>query len=266
MTDSSDATPANETSPAAPIALVLIGNELLSGKVSDLNGGYCIRRLAEVGGRLGEIRVIPDDPVEISRTVRALSERFAWVITSGGIGPTHDDITMAAIADAFALELHEDAELRRRIEQRFVGDADKQRVWARMAQVPTGCELIGLATTVWPVYRVQNVFVLPGVPQIFELQFDAIRDRFSGKPRVQATMYVTEGEGVIADPLTAATDVFEDVDFGSYPVHGNADYRTRVTVEALDPARVESAVAWLREALPAGVVHMVTTGERELRD
>lgn len=251
---------------ADPIAVVLIGTELLTGKIKDRNGPHAIDGLAAVGGALGELRVIGDDVETIARHVRELSASYRYVVTSGGIGPTHDDITMEAIGKALSRPLYEDPELRRRIDERFSDSPEKQRVWARMALVPKGCELIGLAATVWPIYRVDNVFILPGVPQIFALQFDAIASRFSGATKSIITLYVSEGEGGIAEPLTEATKRFPDVMFGSYPVWGNEAFKTRITIESVVPHMVEAARAYLADALPKGCVVNTVEGERDLRD
>lgn len=253
----------SDTTPT--VGLLLIGTELLTGKIRDANGRHCIEGLAEVGARLGEIRVVHDDVPGIAAAIRDMNARFDWLVTSGGIGPTHDDVTMRAVATAFDVDLVRNDELQEHIDRVFGDSAENLRVWSRMALVPSGCTLLSEPDMFWPVYRMDTVFVLPGVPQIFQRQFDAIRPVFAGQPRTLGVLYVTEGEGAVAEPLSEANEAFPTVQFGSYPVWGNPDFRTRLTVEGTDPEQVRAAVEWLAARL-GPIVRDVSFGERTLRD
>lgn len=253
------------TTGAPSVALLLIGDELLSGKVRDTNGPFTIDALAEIGGQLAEIRVVGDAIEDIADATRALRQRYDWLVTSGGIGPTHDDRTMEAIASAFGVEVRRDPELVTRIEEVFSADPDRARVWSRMADVPRGCVFIPAEGSVWPIFRVENVFILPGVPRSFEVQFAWIADTFSGTPKARCVLYVNVDEGRIAEPLDAAVERFDRVTFGSYPVRDNDAYRTRITLESLDAPALDAARAWLEKALPNGCVVSVHEGERVLK-
>lgn len=246
--------------------LLLIGSELLTGKIRDANGHHCIRGLSEVGARLGELRIVHDGLDVIIDAVRDMRERYDWLITSGGVGPTHDDITMEAVAHAFHVDLVHNDELQEHIDRVFGDDPEKLRVWSRMSFLPSGCTLFREPDMFWPVYRMDNVFILPGVPQIFSRQFDAIRPVFAGSPLSTAVLYVTVGEGLVAEPLREAITHYADVGFGSYPVWGNPDFRTRLTVEGTDPARVRAAAEWVRDRIGAHVVAEITFDEKALRD
>lgn len=251
---------------AAPsVALLLIGDELLSGKVRDTNGPFVVDTLADVGGRLSEIRVVGDAIEDIAEATRALKGRYDWLVTSGGIGPTHDDRTMEAIATAFGVGVYREATLVARIEEVFAADPDRARVWSRMADVPDGSTFIPAEGSVWPIFRRDNVFILPGVPRSFEVQFAWIADTFSGTPKRRCVLYVRVDEGGIAEPLDEAVERFPAVTFGSYPVRDNDDYRTRLTLESLDPVAVDEARDWLKTALPDQSVVAVHEGERVLK-
>ena len=229
------------------VSLLLIGNELLTGKIVDSNGTYAVKKLAALGATVVELRVVRDDVAAIADSIRELRERSDWVLTSGGIGPTHDDLTMQAVARSFDVALEHRPELQDHIDTYFGEDEERHRVWSRMACVPAGCDLIREDGMFWPVYRMQNVYVLPGVPQIFVRQFDRIAEEFRGAERELVVVYVTVGEGRIAEPLTAATNMFQDTAFGSYPVMDNAEFRTRITVESDSSEELNEAVSWLCE-------------------
>ncbi len=248
------------------VGLLLIGSELLSGKIRDENGPYCIRGLADVGARLGEIRVVHDDLATIAAAISDMRERYDWLLTSGGVGPTHDDITMEAVARAFGVELVQNDELQEHIDRVFGDNPDKLRVWSRMALLPAGCTLFSEPDMFWPIYRMDRVFVLPGVPQIFSRQFDAIRAVFAGSPVSTCVIYVSVGEGLVAEPLRRAADRFAEATLGSYPVWGNADFRTRLTVEAADHELVEAVAEWLVAELGQSAVHEVVYDQRVLTD
>lgn len=245
--------------------LVLIGDELLSGKVVDTNGSFLITELRTIGIALGEIAVIGDDVATIAARVSSFSERFDHVFTSGGIGPTHDDRTMQAVARAFDAELLEHTALRREIERYFEADPEQQRVWTRMAMVPERCELLAFRGLRWPIYKMRNVYVLPGIPEIFRKQFELIRDRLQGTPVSIRTIYFAIGEGPLVQHLTRAVEQFARVSIGSYPVILARGFRTRVTLESTDVAELEAATRWLVEQFEDDDVEEIVGDERVLR-
>lgn len=238
------------------VAILLIGNELLTGKIVDSNGVYAVKRLTELGATVTEVRIVRDGEATIAAAINELRASADWVLTSGGIGPTHDDLTMPAVAAAFAAEMEHRPGLQEHIDRFFGEDPVRHRVWSQMAWVPVGCQLIHEDGMYWPVYRMENVYVLPGVPQIFVRQFDHIAERFRGTARELVVLYLSVGEGRIAEPLTDATKRFATATFGSYPVMDNPEHRTRVTIECDRTDELERAVSWLKQALQDAVVRV----------
>ena len=171
-------------------AILLIGNEILSGKVQDENARFLTGELRDLGVSLRRIEVVPDDVDDIAASVRALAERFDTVFMSGGVGPTHDDVTMAAVARAFGMSLVRHPDLEAMLRASF-GDRLHERD-LRMADIPSGARLErGPAATggTWPVTVVRNVWVLPGVPSIFRRKFAAIRELHRAPPSSRERLY-----------------------------------------------------------------------------
>jgi molybdenum cofactor synthesis domain-containing protein len=248
-------------SPDATAAILLIGNELLSGKVEDENARFLIRELRALGVSLRRIEVVPDVPEEITDSVRALAPRFDTVFTSGGVGPTHDDVTLRAVATAFSMDIVRHAELEALLRQGY-GDRLLDRD-LRMADVPSGARLeygrggvVGgpVAKAPWPVIVVHNVWILPGVPSIFRRKFEAVRELFRAAPIHGRALYSADGEGSIAGALDEAVAAFPGVDIGSYPHLDAPDYRVKVTLDGRDAARLDEAMAWLAARLGKAVV------------
>jgi molybdenum cofactor synthesis domain-containing protein len=250
---------------APRVALLLIGNELLSGKVVDTNGPFTIRALRQIGAELCETRVVQDDVDGIADGITALRHKYDVVLTSGGVGPTHDDVTLEAVAVSFSDTMEVRDELMAVVRRVFGDDDEAVRVWSRMARVPSRCELVQDAQMRWPIHRLDNVYVLPGVPQAFERQLEGILPRFSGPKVYLRTLYVSHGEGRIAEPLTGVSLVFPDVAFGSYPVVDATGARTRLTIESRDRARLEEASAALIAAIGDPHITEVQDGDSVLR-
>ena len=246
----------------APVtaALLLIGNELLSGKIVDQNGQLAIATLRRRGIDLIEVRIVADDEAAIGAAARELAARATFVITSGGIGPTHDDITLASIAAGFGLEMQEEPALRAWIDQHFAARPAELAVWRRMAMVPVGAEIHTDSRTMWPLTQVRNLFVLPGVPQLFANQLRAVVARFDGQPVALATLFLTCGEGEVAAHLEAVLAAEPAVALGSYPVWGADDYRTRITVESREAEAVARATAALSLRFGSALVRVEQGG------
>lgn len=242
------------------VALLLIGDELLTGKIEDANGPLVVRTLRERGAELRELRTVPDDIHVIARAMRELSEEHDVLVTSGGVGPTHDDVTLEAAALAFGDTLDERPELVALIDAAFGHAPASHKVWMRMACVPTRSVLVHHPGTRWPAQRIENMWILPGVPQIFERQFLEISSAWACAPVAQVTLYLRSGEGAIADALRAAVERFSSVRFGSYPVLDGEGFRTRVTVESRAAEVLDEAVQWLRDALGADQIVRETRG------
>jgi molybdenum cofactor synthesis domain-containing protein len=238
---------------APTAALLIIGDEVLSGKVDDANGPFLIRALRERGVQVVEVRVIGDDPDAIADTVEELSGRATHVFTTGGIGPTHDDKTINAVARAFGRRVVRHEELVRRIQTRYGGDLNEARL--RLAEVPEGARVLLGDTDAIPVIEVANVFVLPGVPALARLCFERIADRLGGTPFFSRMLLLSASESQIADRLAAVQRDHPDVAIGSYPRFGAEGYRVKVTVDGRDAASVDAGLEALRAALdPAWLV------------
>lgn len=236
-------------------AILLIGNELLSGKVEDENARYLTRELRALGVTLARVEIIPDDADEIAATVRTLAARYDHVFTSGGVGPTHDDVTLPAVAAAFGMTIARNAELERLL--RAGAGARLHERDLRMADIPTGARLEygarGPGAT-WPVVVVGNVWVLPGVPSIFRRKFEIVRELFRAAPIHARAVYSRDGEGPIAAFLDEVVAEFPTVEVGSYPQPDAADHRVKITLDGRDRAAVDAATARLVARLGPAVV------------
>ena len=213
-------------------ALLVIGNEILSGKVVDTNSPFLARELRQLGVDLERILTIPDDVDLIAREVRAMSEAHDFVFTSGGIGPTHDDLTMDAIAQAFGRRLEPSLSMLERMErQQGAALNDSQR---KMAMIPVGAQVIDAGDLRFPVVIVENVHIFPGIPKLLEKKFHSIKDRFRGVPFQLRRIYVTKRESDIADQLNELLVEFPELMLGSYPKIEERDYRVLLTLESRD--------------------------------
>jgi molybdenum cofactor synthesis domain-containing protein len=232
---------------AAPTAaLLVIGNEILSGKVTDENAPYLARELRSLGVTVERIEVVPDVERDIAATVRDLAARFDLVFTSGGVGPTHDDVTLPAVAAAFGMPLQRHPELERLLREGFGPRLHERDL--RMADIPSGARLEhGPAGpgAIWPVVVVRNVWILPGVPSILRRKFEAVRELFRSAPIHARAVYSRDGEGSIAGLLDAVVAAFPTVEIGSYPHLDALDYRVKITLDGRDRAAVDAATAQL---------------------
>ncbi len=238
-------------------AIVVIGDEVLSGKVEEQNARFLVRELRKLGVAVRRIEVVPDVPAEIAATVRALSATYDLVFTTGGIGPTHDDVTIASIAAAFSVPVVRDPALAEMI-RAYSGEHFFERD-LRMADVPEGANLIygeGVSHSCWPVVAYRNVYVLPGVPSIMQRKFAMIRDRFAAPPFFSRAIYSREGEGAIAHVLDRAAADFPDVAIGSYPHIDAVDHKVLITLDGRGEATVLRACEQVVAGLGAAVVRV----------
>jgi len=233
-------------------AALIIGDEILSGKARDANGPLLIEALHDLGVRLERLVYIGDEITEIASELRSCSGRYDAVVTSGGIGPTHDDRTVAAVAEAFGVSVVRDGELAAMIRAFWGGRFTEAAL--RMADVPEGARLIHGDDGLLPVVVFRNIYLLPGVPRLFEVKLDALRSELSGRRPQMSSLYLRCDESRIAPMLAQIDGEFPAVAIGSYPQLEAADYRIWVTVEAEEPDAVELAVARLLAVLPASVV------------
>jgi molybdenum cofactor synthesis domain-containing protein len=245
----------NRRAPTA--AIIVIGDEVLSGKVEEQNARFLLRELRRLGVAVRRIEVIPDVEADIAATVRKASGTFDHVFTAGGIGPTHDDVTIAAIASAFAVPVVRDPGLEALIRE-LSGACFFERD-LRMADIPAGCKLLlgeGPQTTRWPVIAFRNVYILPGVPSILQRKFAMIRDRFKASPFFGRAIYISECEGAIAHILDKAATDFPGVAIGSYPHMDASDHKVLITLDGRDEALVTRACAQVQAGLGPAVVRV----------
>jgi molybdenum cofactor synthesis domain-containing protein len=241
--------------PTPTATLLVIGNEVLSAKVTDENGPFVARRLRALGVRLLAIHVIPDDEAGIAETLSRVRAASTWVFTTGGVGPTHDDLTLGAVARALGRPLVRHAamaELLRGWHRRYHGGEELPAAALRMADLPAGTRLAGDPDH--PTLVVENVVMLPGVPEFCRHQFDAFAGALAAPPFRLACVYVGVGEGPIAEAVDRVARAHPAVEIGSYPRFDGADHRVKLTVESKDAARVAEARDALVAALPAGAV------------
>jgi len=234
-----------ETAPTA--GMVVIGNEILSGKIVDTNSPYLCRELNFLGIPLLRLYTIPDDFSLIGKTVREFSECFTWVFTSGGIGPTHDDLTIPAIAAGFDVPVVSHTVLEETIRAHYGDRLTEDHLL--MARVPEGAELIDTEGLNYPQVIFRNIFILPGVPQLFQFKFNAIKERFRGVPIALREIYLKADEGRVAGCLREVDERFDGVLIGSYPSFFRKDYSLRVTIEGRSAERVDAALSELESLL-----------------
>jgi molybdenum cofactor synthesis domain-containing protein len=234
-------------------AVLVVGNEVLSAKRADQNGPYAARALRARGVRLEALLTLPDRLELISEAVARERSRVDWLFTAGGVGPTHDDVTLPAVAHALARPLVRHERLVENIRRwhRRHGAAPPEAA-LRMADVPEGTRLVG--DPAFPVMVVENVVMLPGPPEFFRAQLDAFTAGLESPPFHLTSMFLALGEDHFATALDLVARAYPDVDIGSYPRFDEADHRVEVTFEAKDAARVEEALRAFLAALPEGAV------------
>ena len=239
-------------------AVMIIGDEILSGRTQDTNLRDIARYLAVHGVDLAEARTVPDVHEEIVAALNALRARYDYVITTGGIGPTHDDITADAVAAAFGVELYENEEIIALLKARSGLELNAAR--RRMARVPEGGELVRNPVSGPPGFMIGNVFVLAGVPSIRRGMLEDVGHRLKGGAvTVSRTVRVEgSGEGVIAAPLEAVAKAHRDMSLGSYPFFGDAGYGSNLVLRGRDPVELAAVVDELIAALKGAGIESVT--------
>jgi len=226
-------------------AVIVIGNEILSGRTQDQNIQYIAKGLNEAGVRLTEVRVVPDVEAAIVKAVNEMRAAHDYVFTTGGIGPTHDDITAGSVAKALALPLERNA---RAVEimRGMYKPEDLNESRLRMAEMPVGAELVDNSVSGIPGFRIANVFVMAGVPSVMRSMFDSVRHGLRGGAPVRSRAVATTlFEGDIAEGLSLLQARYPDVDIGSYPFYRRGKFGVTVVLRAPDDARLGEAAAEL---------------------
>jgi molybdenum cofactor synthesis domain-containing protein len=236
--------------------IILIGNEILSGKIADANAAYLCRELRGLGVEVRRISVIPDEVALIASEVAAYSREFDVVFTSGGVGPTHDDVTIEGVARAMGVAVVRQPALVAMLERYYPQGLTEAHL--KMAEVPEGAELVSGESVRFPTILMRNVYVLPGVPEIFRQKFEALRERFRDQPFHLHNVFVAIGEGSLAEHLNGLLREYPSLMLGSYPEFSNPEYRVKVTLESRDREYLDQALAALLTRLPAGALVKVT--------
>jgi molybdenum cofactor synthesis domain-containing protein len=226
-------------------AVLIIGNEILSGRTKDVNLGYIAEELTKLGIRLREARVVADVEAEIVAAVNECRARYDYVFTTGGIGPTHDDITAGSVAKAFGVPLILDPRAKAMLERNYPpGGLNEARL--RMAHVPQGAELVENPVSAAPGFRMGNVFVMAGIPSVMRAMFDALKHGLvGGKPVLSRAVSAFLGEGIIAQGLGALQQRYPDLEIGSYPFFRLGRYGASFVLRGTDQARIDAAAAEL---------------------
>ena len=233
-------------------AIIVIGNEILSGKVVDTNAAFLSQELRTLGVSLRRILVIPDEIDAIAEAVRIYRPAFDVLFTSGGVGPTHDDVTMAGVALGLGRRVIRHPLLEQKIREFSAECINEARL--KMAEVPDGTELIFEGDLNFPTVRVENLYILPGIPELFRAKFLAIRSRFAVDPFHLRVVYTRATEISIAGYLNKTLEAFPALQLGSYPKLSDPEYHVRVTLESKDPEYVNRAFDHLLAQLPPEMI------------
>ncbi|APR83144.1 Molybdopterin binding motif, CinA [Minicystis rosea] len=234
-------------------AALIIGNELLSGKIAEANLQVLARELRGLGVRLQRVVMVLDDVEVIARDVRALSVAHDVVFTSGGVGPTHDDLTIESVARAFGVGVVMSPAMERLIRGYYGERCTDGHLL--MARIPEGARLVANEAVPWPTVVMENVWVLPGVPEVFRMKLPHVRSELSGgTPFVSSAVFTTLDEGDIKPLLDRVVAEHGHVEIGSYPKWHDPEYRTKLTFDGLDLARVHAARDAFVAGLPSGAL------------
>ena len=222
-------------------ALIIIGNEILSGRTQDSNMQFLGRELGKIGIFLEEVRVIADNEDKIIETVHQLRNNYDHIFTTGGIGPTHDDITSLSIAKAFGVELELHEPSAKKMKEHYGGNLNEARL--KMAHIPSGSSPIETRITSAPGFKIENVFVLAGVPMIARAMFDALSPELSvGPPIISRYIEALLGEGELANQLEKIQNKFSDVDIGSYPFFRKGEIGLSVVAKGINSEAINNII------------------------
>lgn len=247
--------PCKETPPptSRTAAIVVIGNEVLSGKVTDVNSPFLLRELYALGVQVRRVVTIPDVLETIAHEVREASRNHDFVFTSGGIGPTHDDLTIPGIAAAFDLPLESHPMLVKLATERYQEKITEATL--RMTRLPVGTELVFGGHLIFPVTVVRNVYIFPGVPEYLRAKFETIKERFRDAPYHLIQIYTQQGESVLAAMLEQTLEQFPCIEIGSYPRFDTHEYKVMLTLESKELPLLEKARDYLLDLmLPEALV------------
>lgn len=232
--------------------IIIIGNEILSGKVMDTNSHFLASELRLLGVNVLRISVIPDDIKTIGEEALLFSRLYDFVFTTGGIGPTHDDMTIEAISGAFGVKMILNSELAKWLNKRYGNKLNNAVL--KMALVPEGAELLDNEGNNLPVIFFKNIIILPGVPQLLKKKFFAIKELFRCSNFFIKKLFIYDDEAYIADLLTTVAAAHPNVMIGSYPIVNNPEYRVIVTVESKSEETLNTVIEELLNLFPQNTI------------
>lgn len=232
--------------------ILIIGNEILSGKVADEHSGFLCRELRALGVDVRRVVVLPDEVEAIGDAIRDAWQRSDLIVTTGGVGPTHDDVTIAGIAHGLGRAVVRHPELEALVKE--VYGEHPPGALARLAEIPEGASLLSASGLRIPVVVVEKLYVFPGVPEVFRRKFNAIKSRFLDTPFSIKKVYLTVGEEPIVSILHEVIEKFPAILLGSYPTFTQATYRVMLTLESKVPSYLEEAHAYLMARLPQDAI------------
>jgi molybdenum cofactor synthesis domain-containing protein len=246
---------AREGAPPVTAAILVIGNEILSGKVEEANVAVLARELRGLGIVLRRVVVVLDDVDTIAKEVVELARTHDWLFTSGGVGPTHDDVTIEAVAKAFGVPVVSSPMMEGMLRAHYKERCTEGHL--RMALVPEGAALEVNAEVRWPTIRLENTWLLPGIPEVFRMKLPVVIDRVRGQgrsavPFVSRAVYVKMDEGDLKPLLDRVVSAYADVTVGSYPKWLDPSYKTKLTFDGQDVTRVVAARDAFVASLPPG--------------
>jgi len=234
-----------ETAALVGACVLLIGDEILSGRTRDANLSYIAKHLNDMGIQVREARIVPDVEAVIVDAINDARARFDYVFTTGGIGPTHDDITADAVAKAFGVSIDYHPEAMAILERHYKETGNEfTSARKRMARMPDGALLIDNPVSKAPGFQIENVFVMAGIPIVMQTMLDSLSPRLKGgRTMLSRTLRAHIAEGQIAEPLGAIQAAFPDVSVGSYPFYTDDGYGAAIVMRCVDEARLEAAQA-----------------------
>lgn len=240
------------STPNRTAGIIIIGDEILSGKVQDSNSFYLASELRKLGVNLMRISVIPDDAEIIGSETAAFSKHYDFVFTSGGVGPTHDDVTMEGIAKGFAARLIRHPQLEGYFRSKYNGHLNEAVL--KMTEAPEGAEVIDFGNMSFPLVLYRNIFIFPGIPEYLRNKFSLIKERFRSSAFHLRRLFLDAKESDIAEILNTIVAENREVSFGSYPILGNPEYRIIVTAESKSAEALNRAVDELIRRIPVDIV------------
>ena len=231
-------------------ALLIIGNEVLSGRTQDKNTSWLASQLCDMGIVLQEVRIIPDKEDIIVETLNALRKTVNYVFTTGGIGPTHDDITAESVAKAFGVSLERNQDAYQALLHHYKDEAELTKARLKMAMIPQGAELIDNPVSGAPGFCIENVYVMAGVPKIMQGMFHGVRPVLeAGKPILSETIACDLAESVIAGALQIVQDKYPSIDIGSYPSYRDGKPHVSIVLRGTDEQDIQSSVQEVQDAV-----------------